>query len=146
MQSMTRPNLLSIEYPPTVTGTHLARTNRLNCEKPKASGEWSCTPLLSKEEVVFDEDPAKHFTLGPGTNLDEAIEIFNAYNDGRVQFSEKAKPWIKNLKVHEITRDGACFLIKTSDCGCNDGVKVQRRREGDAINIVAVASLAGMCI
>jgi hypothetical protein len=146
MQGMTRPMSYYFTYPPTVTAPHKALTNSVLCEGNHGETDIRCRADIARNAVVFDADPSRYFTLGPNTDRDAAIEVFRAFNEERIVYSEEAKPWIKGLEVREITQEGSTFIVGKADCGCNEKVAIERRSEGTAVSFVAIKKLEGMCI
>jgi len=146
MQGMTQPMLYYFTYVPTVIAPHQALTNTVQCEGTRGEADLRCHADVSGNAVVFDADPRRYFSLGAGTDRDAAIEVFRAFNEGRIVYSEETKPSIKGLEVREITRQGPAFAVRKADCGCNESVVVERRGEGAAASFVAIRKLDGMCI
>ena len=146
MQGLTIPEWLHVNFPPTISGPHTALSNALNCEKPHDSGEFSCHASLADAQVIFDQDSTQYFTLGPATNMDDALEIFRAYRDGQIEFTTETQPWIQRLKIREISADGKYFRIRKGDCGCSEELKVERRETGGKTSIVAVEKVSAVCI
>jgi hypothetical protein len=146
MQSMTEPMFYNFTYAPTVTAPHQALTNSVGCEGNRRDTELRCRADISRSAVVFDADPSRYFALSSNTDRDSAIEVFRAFNEGRIVYSEETKPWIKGLKVREITQEGSTFVVGKADCGCNEKVAIERRSEGTVVSFVAIKKLEGMCI
>ena len=146
MQSMTVPMFYNFTYAPTVTGPHQALTNSVVCEGNRGDTVLRCHPDISRSAVVFDADPSRYFALSSNTDHDAAIEVFRAFNEGRIVYSKETEPWIKGLKVREITQEGSTFTLGKADCGCNEKVAIERRTDGTVVSFVAIKKLEGMCI
>lgn len=146
VQGVTIPMFYVFTFPPSVTGPHEARTNALQCEGDEANVRLRCHAQIAHDPVVFNDDPNRYVGLGSGTNRDAALELLRAFDEGRIVYSDETKPWIRNLQVREITQDGSTFIVRKADCGCSEGVAIERRSEGAAASFVAVRKLEGFCI
>jgi hypothetical protein len=146
VQGMKVPMSYIFTYAPTVFAPHQALTNIVQCEGNRDDPNLLCRANISQNPVVFDEDSRHCFVQGPNTDRGAAIEVFRAFNEGRILFSEETKPWIKGLQIRQITQEGSTFVVMKADCGCNETVAVERGADGTASSFVAIKKLQGMCI
>lgn len=131
MSGMTIPRMLYVAYQPTVTGAHTALSNTLECEQSEDRETLACRPHMAASSVVFDVDAVHYFALGAGTDLENALEVYRAYRDGRIAFADPEQPHFKTLPVRQISTEGELFLIEIGDCGCSETLEVVRQRDGD---------------
>jgi hypothetical protein len=146
VQSMTEPMSYNFTYAPTVTAPHEALTNGVQCEGSPDDRNVRCQADLWRTAVVFDGDPQYYFAFGPNTDRGAAMEVFRAFNQGRVVYSDETKPWIKGLKIREIAQQGSTFVVRKEDCGCTESVAIERRSEGGAVSFRLIRKPEGRCI
>lgn len=144
-QSMTIPNQLFITYPPSVVGPHSARTNVLNCVSTKDPTQFACQIAPNREFVVFGNTASRYFVLGPNTNLDEALKIYDAYWDRTLQLDKGLEMMFGQLRIRSISRSGKTFDVVRSDCGCSDTTKIEFHHANGQTVVVAIAYAAGVC-
>ncbi|HEX7914142.1 hypothetical protein [Rudaea sp.] len=132
-----------IEFVPVPTGDHLAQAKVLNCQL-KTSETLTCNDDGAVDHpVVFDKEPSKSFVLVSGTGMDEALDVFRAFRDRKIEYaSDKAKPWINDMPLRQIARKAQQYIVSFSDCGCSNSQVVEKRAD----KFVVVETRNGICV
>lgn len=140
----------TIEFAPTVTGTHTGIANRLSCSLTPTqqfiaatSGQLTCSEAAQDQRaVVFDRAPAEYFWLGSGIAVDEALTVFRAFRDETIEY-ENIEPRLrpKGRRLSQMTSDGSDLLVRFAECGCSWSIRVEHH----AARLVASKLLSAKC-
>lgn len=147
MNPMFIPTTGYIEFLPTVTSPHGATANRLDCtlETPDRL-ECNMQPREDRQ-VVFDNDPAQYFRVGPGVGLDAALDVLRAFRDGVVEDpNEDKQELIAHLPLRSIDIIGNYYSVTFSDCGCAFETIVDRRSVGTQWKVTVIRAPSGTCV
>ena len=133
----------TIEFVPVVTGGHLAQAKVLNCQLNTPETLTCNDEGAVDHSLVFDNEPGGSFALAPGTKIDEALEVFRAFRDRKIEYaSDKARPWIGGMPLRQIARKGGQYVVSFSDCGCSNNQVVEKH----ASKFVIVETRNGICV
>ena len=129
MTGMTIPEMLTIQYSPTVIGSHVARTNILHCEHERLSQELTCNADGVHERVYFDRDPSQYFESDGTLSLDDIVAVAHAIIAGELTFAPDVQdPHLAkekgSLGTIGPTADG--IEVRYGDCGCSGRMLLHR--------------------
>lgn len=119
-----------IAYPPTVTALHRGFSNTLDCEGTPDASAYECRAHVRDRPVAFDVDPALYFEVDDQTPVDEALQVYRAFRDGRIRYADHRTPYFPSLRVRSIKREAEHLLLYIGGCGCGESIAIERAPPG----------------
>jgi hypothetical protein len=108
---------------PSLVDEHVVETCRVECSK-HFNRPVACE--LFRAPAYFVSDPKKHFTIGEGLDIDEAMTVVRLFEEGAltteqvIAASDVERPGRRVFEIRK-TSDGYRLQVWRADCGGCDG-------------------------
>lgn len=131
INSMTIPEIFTVVYPPTVTGSHTATTNFLSCTHEQSGDHFECEGKPIHAEAYFDVDPDRYFQIRGDIQATEVLPLIRAVMTHDLEFAKGVEdPHLTTQKglVGTIKYSKGEYTIRYGDCGCSGTMRLTPQR------------------